>query len=371
MSFEVATDFSNFFIYREYVNAFYTQLGNRFGKWNLLGGLRVEASDIGIDLLATGFTNRKTYTDWFPSVFIGYEFSEKEQLIASYSRRLRRPMSRFINPFPVRSSNTNLFQGNPDLDPAYTNVIDVGYLKRWEQFTLNASGYYNRSTQGIQLVTLETGAVVEIDNPDFNEGLPADPVTNPETIQIPVQARSPINLATENRYGLEFVTTYTPWKSWRLSWTLNLFKQEVRGDYSYLTYEGESISQNFDADNVSYFIRMSAKIPLPSKIDFQTNLSYDGPTKDAQSRNKSIFVANIAASKDFFKDKATISLNASDLFNSRKRRSNITTGAAETYSEFQWRERQITLSVLFRFNRQKEERQQRRRGSEDGFDFEG
>ncbi|MCB0376419.1 MAG: TonB-dependent receptor family protein, partial [Sinomicrobium sp.] len=102
-------DFSNMLIYREYVNAFYTQLGNKFGKFSLLGGLRMEASDIGIDLITTNVTDDKNYIDWFPSVFLGYEFSETEQLTVSYSRRLRRPRSRFINPFPSRSSNTNLF----------------------------------------------------------------------------------------------------------------------------------------------------------------------------------------------------------------------------------------------------------------------
>jgi outer membrane receptor protein involved in Fe transport len=371
LNFVTDADYSNYFIYKEYVNAFYTQAGNRFGKFNLLGGLRMEASDVGIELRATGTVTQKDYIDWFPSLSIGYEFSDTEQFTGSYSRRLRRPMSRFINPFPARSSNTNLFQGNPDLNPAYTNVIDLGYLKRWKQITLNTSAYYNRSTGVIQLITLETGEFVEIDNPDFDDSLPPDPITNPQNILIPVQARSPINLATENRYGVEFITTYTPIKNWRFTWTLNVFNQEVRGDYNYTNFEGETIRQNFDADNFSWFVRASAKIPMPSKIDFQTNLVFDGPTKDAQNRNKSIFSANLAASKDLFKDKATLSLNITDVLNSRKRRTNSLTGVAETYSEFQWRERQVTVSLLFRFNRQKEERQQRRRGNDDGFEFEG
>ena len=30
-------------------------------------------------------------------------------------------------------------QGNPDLDPSYSNSFDFGYLKRWDKFTFNGS----------------------------------------------------------------------------------------------------------------------------------------------------------------------------------------------------------------------------------------
>ena len=104
-------NFSNELNYKEYVNAAYVQLGTKLNQFNILGGMRMEASDIGITLVNTREVENKDYVDWFPSIFLGYEFSEREQFTLSYSRRLRRPRSRFINPFPSRSSNTNLFQG--------------------------------------------------------------------------------------------------------------------------------------------------------------------------------------------------------------------------------------------------------------------
>ncbi|MBT8208985.1 MAG: TonB-dependent receptor, partial [Eudoraea sp.] len=229
---DVDPDFSNELNYKEYVNAAYVQLGTKYKKFNILGGLRMEASDIGIELVNTRENTDKDYVDWFPSVFLGYEFSEKEQLTISYSRRLRRPRSRFINPFPSRSSNTNLFQGNPDLDPTYTNAFDFGYLKRWEKFTFNTSAYYNRSTGVFQFIQQETGDFVEIENPDD----PGNPVL------VPVQRRTPINLATDERIGWEFTTTYVPKRNWRLTWNLNLFQQNLRGDYTYTDFQGEVIT---------------------------------------------------------------------------------------------------------------------------------
>jgi len=354
-------NFSNELNYIENVNALYTQLGSKFGKFNILGGLRMEASDIGIELINTNdFTNKK-YTNWFPSIFLGYEFSETEQFTISYSKRLRRPRSRYINPFPSRSSNTNLFQGNPDLDPTFTDAYDLAYLKRWDKVSLTTSIYYNRSSGVFQFITQETGDFVTLENPDD----PANPVV------VPVQARTPINLATDNRYGGELTATYTPKKSWRLTWNLNVFQQQLRGDYDYINFQNEEITQNFDADNFTWFTRFSAKIPLPGKIDFQANAFYGGPSQNAQSTNKGILSTNLAFSKDVIKDKATLSLNVSDLFNSRKRRSETRTDNVFTYSEFQRRERSINLSFLYRFNQKKNQRERGQRGGGDeGGDFE-
>ena len=135
----------------------------------------------------------------------------------------------------------------------------------------------------------------------------------------------------------------------------------------------EEIVQNFDADNFTWFTRLSAKLPLPGSIDFQTNLFYRGPSENAQSKNKGILSTNLAFSKDLIKDKMTLSLNVSDLFNTRKRRSETRTDNVFTYSEFQWRQRQITASLLFRFNQQQAQRQGRnpRMNGDDDFEFEG
>ncbi len=358
-------NFSNELNYKEYVNAAYMQLGSKFDKFSILGGLRMEASDIAIELINTNDLTNKDYVNWFPSIFLGYEFTEKEQVTLSYSKRLRRPWSRFINPFPSRSSNTNLFQGNPDLDPTFTDAYDLGYLKRWDKFTFTTSGYFNRSTGVFQFVSRETGDFVTIENPD-------DP-QNP--IVVPVQVRSPINLATEDRYGMEFTTTYTPKKDWRLTWNLNAFQRDLKGNYIYTNSQNEEIVQNFDANNFSWFTRFSSKLPLPGKIDLQANFFYMGASRDAQNTNKGMLSSDLALSKDILKDKASLTLNVGDIFNSRIRKSETRTENVLTYSEFQWRERQITLSFQYRFNQPQNQRNENREGRSGGggedMDFEG
>ncbi|MFZ9004551.1 MAG: outer membrane beta-barrel protein, partial [Robiginitalea sp.] len=135
---------TNIFTYNENVHAAYTQYGNKLGKFSFLTGLRLEytqlkgvvESEFDIEELEellgrdVDLNFNKEYLGLFPTVNVIYELSENENFSLGYNRRINRPRGWFINPFPSRSSRTNVFQGNPDLDPAFSNAFDLGYLKR-------------------------------------------------------------------------------------------------------------------------------------------------------------------------------------------------------------------------------------------------
>jgi hypothetical protein len=65
------------------VNASYTQLGSQCSKFNALDGLRMKVSDIRMNLANSNQNTDKNYINWFPSVFLSYEFSETEQVTLS------------------------------------------------------------------------------------------------------------------------------------------------------------------------------------------------------------------------------------------------------------------------------------------------
>ena len=195
----IDSDLSNVLVYKEFVNAAYSQYGKKINNFSFLFGLRMEHSNIQIDQRTTNDYTQKKYTDWFPTANFSYEINERESVTLGLSRRLRRPRSRFINPFPSRSSITNLFMGNPDLNPTYTGNLDFGYLKRWEKYTFNGSVYYQKSTSVFTFVNLNTGETVVI------SGDPNDP-NNPE-VRVPVLKRFPINLSENNRLGVEMNLT--------------------------------------------------------------------------------------------------------------------------------------------------------------------
>ena len=72
-----------------------------------------------------------------------------------------------------------------------------------------------------------------------------------------------------------------------------------------------------------------------------------------------------------FNERASLSLNFSDVFNSSiSQRTTILPNFLEQYSEFQWRDPQIRISFVYRFN-QKKERERKGSGTDGGEDYEG
>lgn len=336
-------DLTNVLNFKQYVNAVYSQFGSKFNKFSFLLGLRLENTRFTIDQPTTGDLTRKNFTGLFPTVNLSYEFNEKENVTLGYARRLRRPRGYFLNPFPSRNSVTNFFQGNPDLNPSYSGQIDLGYLKRFGKFTFNTSAYYSHATDGFSYISFDTGDTANVNGEE-----------------LPIIKRTPINLATEDRYGFEFTLTYNPSRKWRVNGNFNFFQNETKGT----TPNGLSL----DNTNNSWYARISNKYTLPADIDWQTNLNYRGPSADAQNESEGIFSTTMAFSKDLFNEKASIAFNVNDLFNSRKRIQETTTPTYTSESEFQWRERSFNLAFTYRFNQKKKRVQSGNYGGDEGFE---
>ena len=336
--FIVNDSLTNLFLYDEVISAVYGQYGRKMGKFSVLLGLRIEATDIDIRSIGKEIdsVNNKYYVNPFPTANLVYEFNENENVTLGYNSRIRRPRSYFINPFPSQSSQTNIFQGNPDLDPSISHGMDLGYYRRWQKVTFNTSVYFSRATDIFQFISTDTGETTEAG--------------------IPIIRRTPINLNTEDRYGMEFSANYTPKKNWRFGFSFNYYNSTIDGEY-----EGVDFGSKFN----SWFARGSSKLTLPWNIDWQTTLMFRGPRQNSQTKSDPMFSTNMAFSKDILKGNGTLVLNADDLFNSRKRVSNTLTETFQQESSFQWRQRQFRLSFTYRFNQKKGRQRQRSPGGGD------
>ena len=360
----------NTFQYEENISALYAQYGKKYKKLSGLFGLRWEASNLHINELISQDLNHKTYNNFFPSAIINYEISEQSNAGISYTRRINRPRGRFINPFTDYVSNINIFRGNPNLDPAITDAINLQYYKKWGKVTFDTSMYYNITSDVFQFIRLETGRYVYTVNggEDIydNEGNLIQIVDEPDS-KTPVILTTPINLSKEFRFGYEFTLIYTPFKWWRLNGNFNIFTNLSQGDFTYTNFEGDKVYQNFDTNTYGWFTRLNSRITLPYQIDFVTNTSYNGAQKTLQGTSKGVFGANVSITKDFLKDKATIALNVQDVFNSRKRiYDTYIPGVLNSYSEMQWRQRQINLSLTYRFNKKKGDKEKPSNGGDEG-----
>ena len=310
-----------------------------------MGGLRFEDSKIQINQLVTQDYNTKKYNNFFPSAFLTYEFNDNTSVSLNYSKRINRPRDRFINPFSSYSSNVNLFVGNPDLDPALSDAYDLGFLRKWSKITLNTSLYINNTTDSFQVISKERGDLIN---------------------GIPVIIKTPFNLATDKKLGFEFTLNFTPYKWWKLNGNFNYFSNKTDGSYTYIKTDGATETIDLYNTSSTWFTRLTSKISFPYKVDFQLNGTYNAEQKTAQGKNKANASMNLALSKDVLKDKGTIAFNVSDVFNSRKRINDLSTANVNSYSEMQWRERQITVSFTYRFNKQKNEREKTKRENDNG-----
>jgi len=335
-------DLTNNLVYKQNIYAAYTQYGSKIRKFNFLVGLRAEYTDIEIDQQTISDFQSRDFTNLFPTLNINYKLNEKENIRFGYNRRIRRPRSFFLNPFPSRTSVTTFFQGNPNLNPSLSNGIDLGYLNKISKsFTFNGSIFFRRSEDNFTFVFLETGQTTIVN------GIEEDVLT-----------RTPINLSHNDRLGIEGTLIYSPTKKWKIDANVNIFNSETVG-----VFEGI----DFGASNFTWTARLNNKITLPGKIDWQTRINYRGPSVNAQSRNNDIIFANLAFSKDILKEKGSLALNIRDVFNSRKRIATVSFPFPGE-SIFQFRERSINFSFTYRFNQKKKRNRQGGLGRDEEFE---
>jgi ferric enterobactin receptor len=333
---------SNNFIYDENIQAFYANFGDKINKFSYQLGLRYEYSFISTKLIDTGEENNRTYPlPFFPSVFLSYDLPKQNAVQLSYSRRLRRPRFRELNPFFSFTDARNRYGGNPNLDPEFTHSIELNHIKYWDKTTLTSSIYYRRTNENV-------GRIRRLENL----------IENGDTFTVTIM--QPENLSQENAYGLELTFNAKPYKWWNLDGNFNFYRSLV---------DGSNISPELTADNISWFARLTSRFTIKKNTNIQLRFNYRAPRVTTQGRSKAMYHVDLGINHDIFKNKGTITLSVSDIFNSRRWR--YETIAPDFYMEgdFQWRARSITLSLNYRLNQKKRRGGGRPGGSGGGGEF--
>lgn len=134
---------SNHFIYDENINAAYAIFSKTIKKFELIAGLRAENTVAKGYQVSDDSTFKRNYTNLFPNVGVGYNASAKHQFNFSYSRRVSRPDYDDLNPFRLFLDSLTYQQGNPYLQPQFTNNFELSHtFNRFLTTTLN----YTRTT---------------------------------------------------------------------------------------------------------------------------------------------------------------------------------------------------------------------------------
>ena len=322
------TDLSNNFLYDENIYAAYTIFGDKKGQFSYQLGLRGEFTDVITELEQTNEVNDRSYFNLFPSAHLTYELANNNSIQLSYSRRIRRPRFRDLNPFFSFSDSRRFYSGNPNVDPELTDSYELGYVNYWDKGSLSSSIYY-RHTDGVISRITELGLV------------------DGDTLFIV----KPQNLATENAYGFEFTFSYNPDKWLRLNGDVNLFRAIT---------DGTNLNSSFQADAFTMSGRLTSQMTLWKQLETQIRFNYRAPRATTQGRRKALYMMDLGMSKDIWNKKGTLTLSVRDVFNSRKRRYETFGPTFYQEGEFQWRSRVATLKLNYRIN------QKKRRGGRGG-----
>jgi outer membrane receptor protein involved in Fe transport len=317
-SWQTLPGFDDEFFYLENIHAAYGIFGNKIHQFSYQVGLRAELTDISTELEMADSVNARNYFNLFPSAHVNYELSNGNAFQVSYSRRIRRPRYNDLSPFTTYSDERNYWSGNPDLKPEFTDAYEIGHIKYFEDGSISSSIYYRHTIDEIE----------RIRRVDEN----GNAATRPE------------NLNTEDAYGLEFTTAFSPAKWAKLDGNFNFFRAIT---------DGGNLNADYQADTYSWFARVTSRFTFWKNTDLQIRGNYEAKEKRTQGYRKPIAYMDLAMSQDLLKNNATITLNVSDVFNSRRHR-HVTEGTSfYTESDGQWRRRQVNLTFSYRLHQQK------------------
>ena len=276
----VASPLSNALAFDEAVHAVYGVLSQGVGKWDLQAGLRGEYAtrDFQLDAQKYPFD----YTSLFPSAVALYNIDPATQAKASYSRRIRRPGTQELNPFPTYFDVNNVFFGNPDLAPEYTDALEFGLTKNGSKGMVQLAPFYRRTTDVIRV--------------DINT---TDTLDSREITSISFR-----NMATSDSWGSD-LTGQVRWSP-RLSALTNfsVFKMVTDG--------GSTSAVGSDA--VTWMGRVNVTSELTKTLVLQVMYNYRAPMKIEKGKFDTQQAANLALRKKLNGDKTSLMLRVNDPF---------------------------------------------------------
>lgn len=337
------TDFNNL----TQNHALYVTYGNRFwDKLSIQVGLRGEyymrhlesfyKDNTGAiqDSYASMPNKRDTaYFQIFPSAYISYDFGNGHELQLNYTRRVNRPRGNQINPRMDFSDSTNISYGNVDLLPAYSNNLELNYLKTWERHTLSAGVFWKYREGAVQNVKYMDGEVMK--NTYFN---------------ISTRQELGIEVVAKNRLFGELL---------QLTTSANFYWNNVSAVNQTILHQGKEIPINLPGQNIfAGSVRLNAQFLFTKNFSGQISANYRSPRVVAQGTTSHSYSIDLGLRHTFLNKQLALALNVRDLLDSRARRNTTWGDGFWQFSENRWHSRTISLTVTYNFGNQQPRRRQ-------------
>ncbi|MBL7472729.1 TonB-dependent receptor domain-containing protein [Robertkochia sediminum] len=318
------------FIYGMDIYSAYATFGQNFGKWSYQVGARVE--DVSVIADTNG---ERTFTDdyfqVYPSAFVRFAPSEKNQYQVSYSRRVDRPGLQQVNPVREWSTPQLSSFGNQSLLPQFTNSFEVNYTHRMEKLgSISFGGFFRQ-------INDEINRAVFVDRTDLTK-----------------QILTYENFADTEAYGVEINTNLNLTKWWSVNLSSEFFSQTQRGlterlDPSIVNPTPDDITTDaIQVENNILNLRMNNSFKATKKLSFNVFGLYRGRSATLQIEQRPLYFVNLGARHTFAQGKGSVSLNFNDIFNTAQWGFD-TDRPYPQEGHFNWESRTIFVGMSYQF----------------------
>ncbi len=314
-------EYSNYTEYDRDIHALYALFGDEKGRWGYQLGLRGEYTYRTINSSVSSDDFKIDRLDYFPSAHLSLGLNNDQQLMASYSRRIERPRSWWLEPFVTIVDAFNVRQGNPNLNPEYIDSFELNYRKGFGRNFFSAELYYritNNKVERIQEV--------------FSENVI---MTRPE------------NVGTDYFFGTELAASLSLTKFWKADLSGNIFHYSI---------EGTLQDEPFFRESLSWNTRMNNNFTIKKNTRIQISTRYVSEIANAQGTTAGFWGIDAAVGQDFWKKRMTATLQLGNIFET-ERRETRSEGLDFRNYDLSYRFGPITiLTVTYRFNNYEQRR---------------
>lgn len=165
------------FEYKENTQALYINGSKEFNdKWQAQVGLRLETTQTTGTSNTYATKNTKDYTKVFPTVYVTYNKNDDNTFSMSYNKRISRPGFWELNPFRWYINEFNYVEGNPEIQPAYTDNIEFTHTYKSKLTTTISFSKTKNIYSQYSLINPETNTQVHLrdnifDSSNFNASI--------------------------------------------------------------------------------------------------------------------------------------------------------------------------------------------------------
>ena len=276
------------------IHSAYVTFGQKFKKIGYQLGARFESYKANAKLNnVTAF--KDDYITLYPSASMTYSLSEKDQFQMSYSRRVDRPSLGQTKPIREFSTPRVTSIGNPELQPQFTNSVELNYTKT------------------VSKGSITTGVFVRTINNEINRVLYPDPQNQDKQIM------SYDNFDTNTAYGFEASLNYKINSWWDIQPAVDFSSITQKGLVSMFNTTTNSFDFVTKEVNASAFnARFNSNFKATKSLRFLLFGFYRSGVDGVQFNGKEMYKIDAGGRYSFLKDKATLSVRFNDIFDTMK-----------------------------------------------------